>query len=55
MTAIVTRQATIAGLVQGIGFRPYVARLAEQEGLTGFVRNDGGTVFLTVTGKEASR
>ena len=50
MTAIVTRQATIAGLVQGIGFRPYVARLAEQEGLTGFVRNDGGTVFLTVTG-----
>lgn len=54
MTALVTRQATVAGLVQGIGFRPYVARLAEQEGLTGFVRNDGGTVFLTVTGEEAA-
>ena len=30
----------IAGTVQGVGFRPWVHRIAREEGLTGSVRND---------------
>ena len=29
----------IAGMVQGVGFRPHVYRLAVRHGLKGFVRN----------------
>lgn len=41
----------IRGLVQGVGFRPYVWRLASELGLTGWVRNDGAGVIATVNGK----
>ena len=41
----------IRGLVQGVGFRPYVWRLACELGLTGWVRNDGAGVIATVNGK----
>jgi hydrogenase maturation protein HypF len=33
----------IIGLVQGVGFRPFIARLASRHGLRGFVRNIGGS------------
>ncbi len=33
----------ISGVVQGVGFRPYVYRLAVQEGVTGYIRNLGGS------------
>lgn len=36
----------IEGLVQGIGFRPYTARLAAEHGLTGGILNGGGQVFI---------
>ncbi|RLC44384.1 MAG: hypothetical protein DRH44_02480, partial [Candidatus Coatesbacteria bacterium] len=29
----------ISGIVQGVGFRPFIYRLAIEEGLSGFVRN----------------
>ena len=36
----------IAGTVQGVGFRPWVHRIAREEGLTGSVRNDPGGVVV---------
>lgn len=45
------RQFRIRGLVQGVGFRPYVWRLANELGLSGWVRNDGTGVIAAVNGK----
>ncbi|MGE5471937.1 MAG: carbamoyltransferase HypF [Bacteroidota bacterium] len=44
------RLLRIRGLVQGVGFRPYVWRLASELGLHGWVRNDGAGVSLAVAG-----
>jgi len=40
----------VSGLVQGVGFRPYVYRLAGELALSGWVRNDPGGVFIEVEG-----
>jgi hydrogenase maturation protein HypF len=40
----------VQGTVQGVGFRPYVYRLAGQLGLTGFVLNDSSGVLLEIEG-----
>jgi hydrogenase maturation protein HypF len=40
----------VSGIVQGVGFRPFVYRLAADEGLCGFVRNDGRGVYAEVQG-----
>lgn len=42
---------TIHGAVQGVGFRPYVYRLAGEYGLTGWVRNDSRGVFIEAEGR----
>lgn len=47
-----TRRIHVLGMVQGVGYRPFVARLCEELGLTGFVVNNGGIVEMTVTGEE---
>lgn len=36
----------VTGLVQGIGFRPYIKRLADSLGVTGTVKNSGGIVEI---------
>ncbi|MGV0775903.1 carbamoyltransferase HypF [Mycolicibacterium holsaticum] len=41
---------TVAGVVQGVGFRPFVHRVATELGLTGFVGNDSSSVFVEVQG-----
>jgi len=41
---------TVSGLVQGIGFRPFVAELAEELNLVGQVKNLGGIVEILVSG-----
>jgi hydrogenase maturation protein HypF len=40
----------IRGRVQGVGFRPFVYRLAHELGLTGWVRNDNRGVVLEIEG-----
>ncbi len=45
---------TIRGVVQGVGFRPCVARLARVHSLTGQVHNEGGQVSVTAYGEESA-
>lgn len=44
----------IYGLVQGVGFRPFVVQLAKKCGITGTVKNDGGIVTLVASGDSGS-
>jgi hydrogenase maturation protein HypF len=48
------REISIRGIVQGVGFRPFVHRLASRLGLHGFVRNQSGDVLIEVEGEESS-
>ena len=43
-------RARVSGVVQGVGFRPYVHRLAHAHGLTGWVLNDARGVLLEIEG-----
>ena len=45
-----TYRIRVSGLVQGIGFRPFVTELAELLQLSGQVKNLGGIVELIVSG-----
>ncbi len=42
----------IEGTVQGVGFRPYVYRLADELGLAGYVLNDAHGVLLEIEGPD---
>lgn len=42
----------VHGLVQGVGFRPFVASLANEYGLFGYVKNSGGIVTLRIKGED---
>lgn len=45
---------TVKGLVQGIGYRPFVAETAESCGVGGWVRNTDGQVTIIVSGETSS-
>ncbi len=47
------RHITISGRVQGVGFRPFVYRLANQHNITGWVRNVDGAVEIHAEGERA--
>lgn len=47
---LVRMRLDITGVVQGVGFRPAVARIADARGVTGFVYNDSGSVHCEFEG-----
>ena len=51
--ARVGRRLEITGIVQAVGFRPFVYRLARELGLDGRVRNTAGRVEIEVAGNPA--
>ena len=60
-TAIDTRsdrarrvRVRVRGAVQGVGFRPFIYRLASERQLTGWVRNDGDGVVAEVQGSDVA-
>ena len=44
------KKIRITGLVQGVGFRPYVYNLAQELGIAGTVRNDARGVKILACG-----
>jgi len=48
------RRWVLAGQVQGVGFRPFVFRLARHHGLTGWVQNQRGQVEILAQGAAAA-
>ena len=44
----------ITGLVQGVGFRPYIFLLAEEHGIKGWVENRNDGVIIHAEGKRAN-
>ncbi len=50
MSPIKRERIRIGGIVQGVGFRPFVYRIARGCNLSGFVRNDGAGVTLEIEG-----
>ncbi len=44
-------RARVEGMVQGVGFRPFVHRLAHEHALSGWVRNDEHGVLVEVEGE----
>jgi hydrogenase maturation protein HypF len=44
----------VRGVVQGVGFRPFIYRLAHEHKLAGWVRNTSGSVEIEVEGDESS-
>ncbi|MFC1899895.1 acylphosphatase, partial [Chloroflexota bacterium] len=44
----------VRGVVQGVGFRPFIYRLAHKHNLKGWVRNTSGKVEIEIEGDEES-
>ncbi len=49
MDHVVTEKIKLWGIVQGVGFRPFVAKIADRMHMQGIVLNTGGLVEITVT------
>ena len=50
----IRRRVALSGVVQGVGFRPFVWRRATRLGLAGWVENDSAGVVLEVQGNAAA-
>ncbi len=48
------KRISVAGIVQGVGFRPHVYRLAYRYGLNGYVRNTASGVVIEIQGSAAT-
>jgi len=49
---VARRKIKIEGIVQGVGFRPYVFRLAEEKGIRGWITNTPGGVEIEAEGEK---
>src|SRR5215468_7290924 len=49
-TSVIRKAVEVAGIVQGVGFRPFVYRLANECGLTGLIANTPAGVSIEVQG-----
>lgn len=47
---VLTVTLRVRGVVQGVGFRPFVYRIGNGHGLAGWVKNDGEGVLVEATG-----
>jgi hydrogenase maturation protein HypF len=54
MDNLTLARVQIQGVVQGVGFRPFVYRLAGRHELRGWVRNTSGSVEIEAEGNEAA-
>ena len=54
MTSLQGARIHITGIVQGVGFRPFVYGLAKELGLAGWVRNTSAGVDIAVDGQGES-
>jgi hydrogenase maturation protein HypF len=52
MTAVTGRRVFVEGVVQGVGFRPFVFMLATRHGLSGRVRNTASGVEMEIEGAD---
>lgn len=50
---LITKIIRVYGIVQGVGFRPFVSRIADRAGVTGSVANKGSYVEIYVRGTDA--
>lgn len=50
--ALLSKHIRVTGIVQGVGFRPFVWRLAQQLNLSGWVRNDAQGVEILAQGSQ---
>src|SRR5258708_25661293 len=50
-TRVARKVIDVAGIVQGVGFRPFVYRLANECGLTGLIANTPAGVSIEVQGE----
>ncbi len=46
------REISVRGIVQGVGFRPFIYALAQRHGLAGLVRNDAEGVHIEAEGAQ---
>src|ERR1700744_6288850 len=52
-TLNVRKHIQVQGVVQGVGFRPFVYKLAKSLGLTGYIFNSSSGVTIEVEGTES--
>jgi hydrogenase maturation protein HypF len=54
MQPVERRRIRVTGVVQGVGFRPFVYGVAHRIGVTGFVLNDGEGVLIEAEGERVA-
>ncbi len=52
---MITKKVLITGIVQGVGFRPFVYNLAQKFGLKGYVKNINSNVSILIQSENASK